>query len=229
MSSLAVSIRNLSKTYGEEGQQVHAVRDANLDIYQGELFMIMGPSGSGKTTLLSLIGGTLYFETGSIEAFGNSLGDFSRDELTAFRKKYVGFIFQQFHLIPTLNAAENVALPLLIQGIDRKTALKKAETKLEIVGLLQKAERYPKELSGGEQQRVAIARALIHEPRLIISDEPTSSLDSVTGAKVLDTLKAIAKDPTRCVIIVTHDPRILKYADRVAEMSDGIIKSVTKP
>ena len=228
MNPTAITIRGVSKTFGEKETEVHAVRSVDLDIYQGELLMIMGPSGSGKTTLLSLLGGTLYFEEGSIHAFGYSLGELSREELTEFRKKYVGFIFQQFHLVPTLTAAENVALPLLIQGVERKKAIKIAEEKLELVSLHHMANRLPKELSGGEQQRVAIARALIHEPRLIISDEPTSNLDSVTGAKILDTLKTIAQDPERCVVVVTHDPRIIGYADRIAEMGDGVIKNVKK-
>jgi len=227
VNAIAISIRKLSKTYGDKETLVHAVRSVDLDIYHGELLMIMGPSGSGKTTLLSLIGGTLYFEEGTIEAFGYTLGTLRRDELTEFRKKYVGFIFQQFHLVPTLTAAENVALPLLIQGKDRKAAIQIAQEKLEIVGLHHMANRLPKELSGGEQQRVAIARALIHEPRLIICDEPTSNLDSTTGAKILDTLKTIAQDPDRCVVVVTHDPRIVGYADRIAEMSDGMIQKVT--
>ncbi len=223
MNNIACRLRGVSKTYGTGETAVHAVKQVDLDIYQGELFMIMGPSGSGKTTLLSLLGGTLYCDSGTIDVFGTPIHTLSPEQLTEFRRTYVGFIFQQFHLVPTLTAWENVALPLLIQGKKRQDAYAVAQQKLELVNLAHMGERFPRNLSGGEQQRLAIARALIHEPRLVISDEPTSNLDLETGTKIMNVLKTIAKDTSRTVVIVTHDPRIVQYGDRMVQMSDGRI------
>jgi len=223
---IAVHIEHVYKNYTSGHSIVHALKDISLDIYKGELIMVVGPSGSGKTTLLSLVGGTLSFNSGEISVFDNPLHTMTEEELTLFRKDHIGFIFQQFHLIPTLTTAENVAIPLLIHQVPWEKALKKAEETLEHVHLFDKAPCLPKELSGGEQQRVAIARALVAEPRLIICDEPTSNLDATTGKKILEILRSIANGSKRSVIIVTHDARILDYADRIAEMDDGAIKEI---
>jgi len=222
----SVIIENAYKSYSSGNRQVHALADVSLDIYKGELMMIVGPSGSGKTTLLSVIGGTLRLNSGSISIFDNPLHSMTPEELTIFRKKHIGFIFQQFHLIPTLTIAENVAIPLLIHKIPAEKAIIQAEEMLEHAQLFDKAQSLPRELSGGEQQRAAIARALITEPELVICDEPTSSLDAATGKKILEILRSITHNTNRSVIIVTHDSRILDYADRIAEMSDGTIKEV---
>ena len=224
--TVAIQIKEVSKIFGEGDQEVHAVENLSLDIYQNELLLIMGPSGSGKTTLLSLLGGTLYCEKGSLVVFGKELEKCSHEELTDYRKNFVGFIFQQFHLVPTLTAKENVAVPLFIHGYDKEKAFEEAAERLESLGLHHMAERFPKELSGGEMQRVAIARALVHKPRLVICDEPTSNLDSHTGEKIMEILKRISREDECCVVVVTHDPRIVSWADRIASMSDGKIVDI---
>lgn len=188
--------------------------------------MLVGPSGCGKTTLLSAIAGTLKVESGTIKVFGNPLEKMSGGALTRFRAKNIGFIFQQFNLIPTLSVAENVSVPLLIQGFSNRYAIKRSREILEKVGLGDRWKERPNKLSGGQQQRVAIARALIHEPPLVICDEPTAALDAHNGEIVLDLFREVARSVNRAVIIVTHDNRILSYADRIARMDDGEIIEV---
>lgn len=185
--------------------------------------MLVGPSGCGKTTLLSAIAGTLRIESGSIQVFGHPLEKMSGSALTRFRAKNIGFIFQQFNLIPTLSIAENVGVPLLIQGVSSSKALKRSREILEKVGLGNRWKDRPTKLSGGQQQRVAIARALIHEPPLVICDEPTAALDAQNGEIVMDLFRQVARASDRAVIIVTHDNRIFSYADRIARMDDGEI------
>lgn len=190
------------------------------------MLLIVGPSGCGKTTLLSVIAGTLEFDGGEIDVFDTSLHGLRPRAVTEFRKRNVGFIFQQFNLIPTLNLIENVSVPLIINGIGRRAAEKKAAALLDELGLEGRGQDTPLNLSGGQQQRVAIARALVHEPRLIICDEPTSALDKETGAHIMELLRKVARKPDRCVIVVTHDNRIFKYADRMTEMEDGRVQRV---
>jgi putative ABC transport system ATP-binding protein len=185
--------------------------------------MLVGPSGSGKTTLLSVIAAILDADEGEVLVYGTRLHDLSDAERTTFRARNLGFIFQQFHLLPTLTAAENVAVPLLIQGEKRPAAIARGRETLGLVGLAERAESYPRNLSGGQQQRVAIARALVTHPRLIVCDEPTSALDSETGARIMQLLKDAAVAAERCVLVVTHDVRIFRFASRVARMSDGRI------
>lgn len=223
---IAVHVRHASKDFKSPTSVVHALRDVNFDARLGELLMIVGPSGCGKTTLLSVIAGTLRFDKGEVEVLGHFLHDMKESQVTEFRKKNVGFIFQQYHLIKTLNIAENVSIPLILNGCSRTSALEKAEYMLELVGLKGRGRERPLNLSGGQQQRVAIARALVHEPPLLICDEPTSALDAESGARVLELMTEIARTPQRCVIVVTHDSRIFKYADRVAKMDDGRVLSV---
>ena len=182
--------------------------------------------GCGKTTLLSAIAGTLKIESGEIEVFGHRLHQLSGGALTRFRARHIGFIFQQFHLIPTINVAENVAVPLLIQGMSRGTAIQRARATLAAVGLANRWRELPNKLSGGQQQRVAIARALVHDPPLVICDEPTAALDAQNGEIVLELFRNVARSPDRAVIIVTHDPRIFSYADVIARMDDGEIIKV---
>jgi putative ABC transport system ATP-binding protein len=218
---IAVRVENVVKSFSGGDSRVFALKGASLEARFGEILMIVGPSGCGKTTLLSVICGTLKFEEGQITVFDKNLRAMRNGEITRFRRENIGFIFQQFNLIPTLTAVENVSIPLILQGKSRAEAEKRARTVLDQVGLGDKFKSYPNQLSGGQQQRVAISRALVHEPRLIICDEPTAALDSVSGHKTLELLKASALKPDRCVIIVTHDSRIYPFADRIVQMDDG--------
>lgn len=221
----AVVVRKVSKSFDQGGDILHVLKEVDFTAKVGELQMIVGPSGSGKTTLLSVIAGVLFFEAGEIEVFGHSLHDMTPDEVTAFRMKNIGFIFQLYNLIPTLNCEDNVAIPLLLNGYPSEEARIRARHYLEKVGLKGREKDHPQKLSGGQQQRVAIARALIHEPKLVICDEPTASLDADTGAHILELLRSIIKNDHRSAIVVTHDNRIFKFADKIAKMDDGRIIS----
>jgi putative ABC transport system ATP-binding protein len=220
---LVVDVRAVEKHFGDGADRIHAMRKVNLHAYAGEILMLVGPSGCGKTTLLSAIAGTLRVEGGEIDVFGHPLHRMSGGALTRFRAKHIGFIFQQFNLIPTLSVAENVGIPLLIQGLSHRVAIKRARAALDAVDLGERWKEKPNKLSGGQQQRVAIARALVHEPPLVICDEPTAALDSHNGEIVLDLFRNVARSAERAVIIVTHDNRIFSYADRIARMDDGEI------
>jgi len=223
---IAVRTVDLGKTFGKGEGAVHALKGVNFEALCGELLMIVGPSGCGKTTLLSVICGTLGHDTGSVTVFGQDLAQLSSGKLTAFRGKNVGFVFQQFNLIPTWNALENVSVPLLLNGSSTAEAESASAKLLRDVGIGDKLRALPTELSGGQQQRVAIARALVHQPRLLICDEPTAALDAASGRKVLELIKTRVCSPERCVIVVTHDSRIFPFADRIAEMEDGQMKAV---
>ncbi|WP_333874139.1 ABC transporter ATP-binding protein [Methylobacter sp.] len=225
-SSLAVRCRNVVKIYDTGGQKVTALNGVNLDIALGELMMLVGPSGCGKTTLISVIAGILDQDSGSCEVFGEDLLNMSGRNRLDFRARNIGFVFQAFNLLPSLTAAENVSVPLVINGMKRNDAERKAVAMLEQVGLGARVRALSSELSGGQQQRVAIARALIHSPRLIVCDEPTSSLDHETGRNVMTLLKEVALHNDRALVIVTHDARIFDFADRIAEMDDGHIVQV---
>jgi len=222
-SEFAVRCRGVIKTYGAGDASVMALRGIDLDVLRGELLMLVGPSGCGKTTLISVIAAILDQNSGDCEVLGHNLKLMSRNERTRFRGESIGFVFQLFNLLPALNAVENVAIPLLINGIQPKEAEARAKAVLEQVQLADHLDLLPAQLSGGQQQRVAIARALVHNPKLIVCDEPTSSLDHKTGQSVMETLRGIAKSPDRSLIVVTHDPRIFEFADRMAHMDDGKI------
>lgn len=221
MSNLAINVRDVVKSFPAGDSRTFALKGATLDARFGELMMIVGPSGCGKTTLLSLVCGTLKCDEGSLQIFDHDLRRMKDSQITRFRCENVGFIFQQFNLIPTLTAVENASVPLILNGIPTGEAERRAGKVLAEVGLGDKLHSYPSQLSGGQLQRVAISRALVHEPRLIICDEPTASLDAAAGQKTLDLLKSSALRPDRCVIVVTHDNRIYHFADRIAEMEDG--------
>ena len=223
---IALRIRGVDKSFGEGEARVAALKQADFEARAGELIMLVGPSGCGKTTLLSVIAGTLSADAGEIEVFGQRLDGLSQAELTAFRRRNLGFVFQSFNLIPTLSVRENVMVPLLIQGAPRAEAAARAGEMLARVGLAGREEGSPTALSGGQQQRVAIARALVHDPRLLICDEPTSALDKDTGGKVMQIIRDLSRAPDRCVVVVTHDHRIFRHADRIAEMEDGRIRRV---
>ncbi len=220
---LVVDVRAVEKHFGDGPNRIHVLKQVDLQAYAGEILMLVGPSGCGKTTLLSAIAGTLKVESGAIDVFGKPLHRMSGGALTRFRAGHIGFIFQQFNLIPTLSVAENVGVPLLIQGVSNGEARKRSRAALESVGLGDRWKERPNKLSGGQQQRVAIARALVHEPPLVICDEPTAALDARNGEIVLELFRNVARSPGRAVIIVTHDNRIFSYADRIARMDDGEI------
>jgi len=219
----AVQCRGLTKTYGTGDARVMALRGIDLDVRRGELLMLVGPSGCGKTTLISVIAAILNQDSGDCEVLGQDLMGMDQNERTRFRGISIGFVFQLFNLLPALNAVENVSVPLLINGASRKNAETRASQILEEVDLGTRLSALPAQLSGGQQQRVAIARALVHDPKLIVCDEPTSSLDHDTGQSVMNVLRGVAKSPDRALIVVTHDPRILGFADRIANMDDGKI------
>ena len=222
-SEPAVICRDVVKTYGKGEIAVRALKGVSLEARFGELLMIVGPSGCGKTTLLSVMCGTLRADSGTIELFGKSISLMPERELTAFRARNVGFIFQQFNLVPTLTAQENVSIPRLLNGAPYATAQQDAGAMLAQVGLGGREKSFPSQMSGGQQQRVAISRAMVHQPRLVICDEPTASLDAAAGQRAMDLLRESARHPDRCVIVVTHDSRIFHYADRIVEMDDGLV------
>lgn len=223
MKKIAVKTTTVCKGFGQGEARTEVLKEVNFEACMGELLMLVGPSGCGKTTLLSVIAGTLATDRGEVEVFDSPLHRLNKSTVTQFRAANIGFIFQQYNLIPTLNCIENVSVPLRIQGATASVAERKAAEVLETVGLGVRMKHRPNMLSGGQQQRVAIARALVHEPKLIICDEPTAALDSENGAKVMEILKNVAAKPDRCVIIVTHDNRVFKYADRMTFMEDGRI------
>ena len=222
----AVSCKNVVKVYDTGGDKVVALGGIDLEICMGELMMLVGPSGCGKTTLISVIAGILDQDSGSCEVFGKDLLHMRSSEKLKFRAKNIGFVFQAFNLLPSLNAVENVSIPLIINGAKRQTAERQAANVLEQVGLGTRGKSLPSQLSGGQQQRVAIARALVHDPRLIVCDEPTSALDHETGHNVMELLRQVALHRDRALVIVTHDARIFSFADRIAQMDDGHVEKV---
>jgi putative ABC transport system ATP-binding protein len=224
----AVSVRNVTKTYVEGGVTVSAVQGVTLDIRRGEVALLMGPSGSGKTTLVSMMGCILRATSGTIEVCGRDATHLSERELPNIRLRHIGFVFQGFNLFPTLTAGENVEMTLDLKGVRGRAAKVEASALLERVGLLHKYRSFPADLSGGQKQRVAIARALAGNPDVILADEPTAALDSHSGATVMEMLCELARERGRAVAIVTHDNRILKYADRIIRIEDGRIAETAR-
>ncbi len=224
--SVVVRCRGVTKELGSGETRSTALRALDLDVLAGEMLMLVGPSGCGKTTLVSIMAGILRADAGRVEVFGTCLDTMSERKAARFRASEVGFVPQQFSLLPALDAVENVAVPLLVQRVGAAKAHARAAALLEQLGLGPHARKYPSELSMGQQQRVAIARALVHEPRLVICDEPTAALDAASGYAAVDMLRRLARRPDRTVVLVTHDPRILPLADRIAMMSDGTIVGV---
>jgi len=205
-------------------QRFQILQGIDLEIRSGDIQLLMGPSGSGKTTLLSILAGLLTPTTGKVYLLGEEITKMSRTKLSRFRRQNIGFIFQDFNLFPALTAAENIEAVLNIKGIQGKAARYQAQALLEQVGLGLKANQKPGDLSGGQKQRVAIARALAGNPRLIMADEPTAALDSHSGHTVIELLRHLAKEGGCTVLMVTHDPRIIDVADRVAHLEDGILR-----
>jgi putative ABC transport system ATP-binding protein len=221
-----IRCRGVTKTFGTGDARVQALRGVDLDVRQGELLMLVGPSGCGKTTLISVMAGILDADGGEVTALGADLRALSSGALTRWRGPRIGFVFQAFNLVPTLSLSENVAIPLLLRGVPRATALAKAGELLDVMGLGARRHAAPLDLSGGQQQRVAIARALVHDPKLVVCDEPTSSLDAETGRGVMELLRSRAARSDRALVVVTHDSRVFRYADRIARMEDGRIVAV---
>jgi putative ABC transport system ATP-binding protein len=220
-TKIAIEAKGLQKWFGEGETRTIAVKDFSIAANFGEMLYIVGPSGSGKTTLLSMISGILRPNAGSVSIDGTDVWSLDDNAIAAFRLKRVGFVFQDFHLFPRLTTVENVAIPLILQRHDWNEALHEAKRHLDIVGLGSRATLLPVKLSGGEQQRVAIARALVARPEILVLDEPTASLDGETGQTIVKFIRTEILNEARCIVIVTHDARILDLADRIATMEDG--------
>ncbi|HXY25510.1 MAG TPA: ABC transporter ATP-binding protein [Candidatus Acidoferrum sp.] len=218
-----IRARGLTKIYREGATELRALQEVDLEVRAGELTMLMGPSGSGKTTLLSILGCILRATEGKLEILGEDVGSLPERELPRIRRAAFGFVFQGFNLFPTLTAAENVALALDVRGVQGSTAKTQGEELLAAVGLCEKARSFPADLSGGQKQRVAIARALAGDPPILLADEPTAALDSVSGRTVIELLRRLAREDGRAVVMVTHDPRVLPYGDRIIRLEDGRI------
>jgi len=215
--------RDLVKTYGSGANAVNALNGVDMEIRSGEVLVLMGPSGSGKTTLVSILGGILSATSGSVVLDGREIVGLPQRELPALRRDNFGFIFQGFNLFPALTAQENVAIMCKLKNVANPN--QRAKDLLAQIGLGEKLKSYPADMSGGQKQRVAIARALAGEPRIILADEPTAALDSVSGRTVLEILSGLAKERDRAVVIVTHDPRVLDYCDRIIHIEDGRVGS----
>ncbi|MBZ5590511.1 MAG: ABC transporter ATP-binding protein [Acidobacteriia bacterium] len=223
----AVRCHGVTKTYGQGNAAVQALRGVDLDVGMGELLMLVGPSGCGKTTLISVLAGLLQRDGGDCSVLEHDYGQMSPPETTRFRGRNIGFVFQTFQLIPALTAAENVATPLLINGVKWRAALERAGAVLRNLGFDDRMiQALPADLSGGQQQRVAVARAMVHDPRMIVCDEPTSALDSESGRMVMSLMRQFALGKDRVLVVVTHDARIFEFADRIARMEDGRITGI---
>jgi len=213
----------IAKDLGQGAGQIRALKGVDLALKGGQLTLLMGPSGSGKTTLLSILGCMLTPTEGTVRVRGDSIAGKNPEDLAKLRRENIGFVFQSYHLFPTLSATDNVRLALDVRGETGRDATDKARAALDRVGLSNKIKNYPRQLSGGEQQRVAIARAVVGDPSVILADEPTAALDTENGKAIMGILATIAKDPGRGVLVVTHDPRLVPFADRIIHIEDGLI------
>jgi len=226
MQDLIASLKGAGKEYKVGDQVITALQPTDLEVHQGELTLIIGPSGSGKTTLLSLLGCVIYPSFGDLWVDGNHVNEMKPKTLASLRLNKIGFVFQNFNLLAPLNAEENVAMPLRMQGLPRAEIKSKVQSALELVGMMDRRKSLPKQLSGGQQQRIAIARALVTEPKLILCDEPTASLDKNSMGIVMRELKNLAEQG-KAVAVVTHDPRLKEYANRIIEVENGIAREIT--
>lgn len=225
MSDVVVKLTDVVKTYTMGDNEVRALRGVSFEILQGEFISIMGPSGSGKSTCMNMIGCLDRPTSGVVEINGKETAKMSEKELAALRNKTVGFVFQQYHLIASMNVLENVMLPLKYQRLEHGSRLEKAKAALEAVGLSERMNHKPHELSGGQKQRVAIARAMVTAPKILLADEPTGALDTETGKQVMELFRDINKNQGTTVIIVTHDPRIGQSTERCIRILDGQIQN----
>ncbi len=223
MTEPLIEAANVAKVLGSGAAEVAALRGVSLELNGGELTLLMGPSGSGKTTLLCILGCMLTPTEGTVRICGHSTAGAEPEDMALLRREHVGFVFQSFHLFPTLSATDNVRLALDVRGEPSRSAKARSREALAKVGLSHKTKAFPRELSGGEQQRVAIARAIVGNPSIILADEPTAALDGENGQAIMKILAGIAQEQGRAVLIVTHDPRLLPFADRVVHIEDGRI------
>ena len=221
-----IEVRNLYKLYRVGDEVVRALDGVNFEIYEGEFCAIVGTSGSGKSTLLNMLAGLEKPTKGTILIAGQQIEQMNEEQLVRFRRENVGFIFQSFHLMGTMNALENVALPLSFQGVPKNIRMKKADAMLELVNLKQHKKHLPNQMSGGQQQRVGVARALVVEPRIIFADEPTGNLDSHTSEEVMELMRKVVKEQHKTLVMVTHDNHLASYADRVFHIMDGKILKI---
>jgi len=221
--SVAIRVQNIVKDFPLGDRAVRVLHGIDVDILAGELTYLVGESGSGKTTLISIIAGILYPTEGEVCVFGTEIYQLTDTQLVRFRLATIGFVFQQYNLLPALTAAQNAAVPLIAAGMKRHEAVDRARAMMDRLNILDQADKFPRQLSGGQQQRVAIARALVSGPRLVVCDEPTAALDAKSGRRVLDLLREVALSEDRAVIIVTHDNRVFDLADRILTMEDGRI------
>lgn len=230
MSDLPPAVRlvHVTKSFGTGEDRIFALKDVSLDLPYGEMVLLVGPSGCGKTTLISLVAGLLDPSEGEVIVLGQAISRMRGGKKVNFRGQKIGFVFQQYNLLPALNAMENAAIPLLIAGWRRSKAVEKAAAMLTKVGLGNRIRSYPHQLSGGQQQRVAIARALVHDPSMLVCDEPTAALDAASGRTVMGLIRAVAVQPDRAVIVVTHDSRVYDFGDRIVTMQDGMIDKIER-
>jgi putative ABC transport system ATP-binding protein len=224
--SPAIIVSSVEKEFGSGASAARALRGATLTVPFGSITMLVGPSGCGKTTLLSIIAGLLRPTSGSVTVLDKDMFAMSDSAQVDFRQRNMGFIFQQYNLLPSLSATENAAVGLLAAGINRKAAFERASKALSTLGLDKKLDKLPRTLSGGQQQRIAVARALVHEPRIVLCDEPTAALDGKSGRAVMEMMAAVAVRDDRAVLIVTHDSRIFDFAHQIVHMEDGQITEI---
>lgn len=222
---VAVTCSEVNKTFMSGDIETRILKDVNLSVPAGKLTLLIGPSGCGKTTLISILAGILTPSSGHVSVFGEDLSKMTPNEMSVWRKRSVGFVFQSFNLVPSLTIMENVSIPLLINGVRRKEALEEAHEILRRVGLENRTSHFPPQLSGGQQQRVAIARSIVHKPAFVVCDEPTSALDHESGQVVMDLIKSMVNSRTS-IIVVTHDSRVFDYADTIIELDDGQVKHI---
>jgi putative ABC transport system ATP-binding protein len=218
-----IRVDHVSRTYRRGVDVIHALERVSVSVADGRFVAFMGPSGSGKSTLLNLVAGIDRPSAGEVVVAGQRLNDLDEDELASWRARHIGLIFQFFNLIPVLSARDNVALPLLLANLDKRERLRRAETALRVVGLMPRADHSPRTLSGGEQQRVAIARAIVTDPDLIVADEPTGDLDARNAEDILALLRQLKNDFGKTVVMVTHDPRALRFVDEALHLDKGVL------
>ena len=219
-----IELQDVSRVYQRGADEIHALEHVSLTIGRGRFAALMGPSGSGKSTLLNILAGLDRPSSGSVRVAGVSLNDLSEDELAAFRARHVGFVFQFFNLIPVLDACQNVELPLLLTHLRRAERRERAQTALRVVGLGERGDHRPGELSGGEQQRVAIARAIVTDPEIVVADEPTGDLDARNAVEILGLLRDLCREFEKTVVMVTHDPRGEKFVDEIHQLDKGVLR-----
>jgi len=224
--AIALQGRGIGKVFGRGDLAARALHPTDIEVRRGEVLVIMGPSGSGKTTLLSILGLVLTPTEGQVLVGGQSVANATADEMAILRRDRLGFVFQQFNLLPSLSALENVAVPLLLSGVRRTERAERGMRALELLGMADKRSARPRELSGGQQQRVAIARALVNDAPVLLCDEPTASIDGTTGRGILESLRILARREERAVVIVTHDERVLSIADRLVHVADGKVTAL---